>query len=113
MALLVAVVETSAEEITPHLAHLSVILYSGTVIWLKVKLTRCNIHKQKQMHLHIDSHEHTQAHTHIESQCSRSLSLRAIVHLLDGFGFTSVWLEEGDRGGGAKTDPTLGISYQM
>ncbi len=32
MALLVAVVETSAEEITPHLAHLSVILYSGTVI---------------------------------------------------------------------------------
>lgn len=38
MALLVAVVETSAEEITPHLAHLSVILYSGTVIWLQSQI---------------------------------------------------------------------------
>ncbi len=71
MALLVAVVETSADEITPHLAHLSVILYSGTVTWLQSQINtlkyRCTLtfnHIHALAHTHRDTYIDIQADTH-------------------------------------------------
>ena len=77
MALLVAVVDTSADEITPHLAHLSVILYRGTVIWLQSQINTLS-HTQIQIHLHAHipyTHTHTpytNTHTHTHTHTART-----------------------------------------
>lgn len=65
----------------------------------KVKLTRCNIHKQIQMHLHTDSHRCTCAHEHAQTvtqTVSHSVLAQSLSQGYSPTGlcvcFTCVWL---------------------